>query len=132
MKINLSVQNEVILTNKQQKYLEKRLQKLDRFIKNRSEALVVDIKLSDETGSNKGGVDKQVSITIQIPGEQAPLHIIDTEDKVMRAFNVAISKVERQMRDSHRRLVKASHKGGRFDKVFGIIGKGFGHFRRKK
>lgn len=121
MKINLSVKKEIVLTVKQQKYIQKRLIKLDRFLKHKDQALVVDIKMSDDTGGAKGGVDKNVSITVQIPGEQAPLHISDREDKIMRAFNMAIDRVERKLREDHRQLVKATRTGGRFDKLFKII-----------
>ncbi len=125
MKINLSVKKEIVLTAKQQKYIEKRLHKLDRFLSNKDKALVVDLAMSDETNGAKGGTDKNVSITIQIPGEQAPVHIADREDKIMRAFNLAIDRVERKLREEHRKQVKDNRTGGRLDKIWKII-------RRKK
>jgi len=121
MKVNLNIGKEIFLTNKQQKYIERRLQRLVRFFKNKSEALVADIKLSDETGNTKGGVDKQVNITVQVPGEQAPIHIAEREDKILRSFNIAIAKVERQLREEHQKMVNLNRKGGRFDKIFGIL-----------
>lgn len=132
MKINLSVEKDIFLTTKQQRYIQKRLTKLDRFIKDKSEALVADIKLLDETGTTKGGVDKKVNITIQIPGDQATLHIQEKEDKIMRAFNTAITKVERRMRDEHQKQVQANRTGGRLDKVFGLFGKAARKLRRRK
>jgi ribosomal subunit interface protein len=124
MKINLSADKDIFLTTKQQQYIQKRLSKLDRFVKDRSEAVMADINLTDETGTTKGGVGKMVNITIQIPGEQAPLHIKEREDKIMRAFNMAIVKVERRMRDEHQKLVKANKTSGRLDKVFGFFKRG--------
>lgn len=121
MKINFSAKKDIFLTSKQQKYIEQRLSKLKRFIKNKDEAVTIDIKLNDETGGAKGGSDKNVNITVQIPGEQAPIHINDREDKIMRAFNMAIGKIERQLRDEHKRLVKANKTGGRLDKIWKII-----------
>ena len=121
MKINLSAKKDIFLTSKQQKYIQQRISKLKRFIKNNDEAVTIDIKLNDETGSAKGGSDKNVNITMQIPGEQAPIHISDRGDKIMRSFNMAINKVERQMRDEHKKIVKANKTGGRLDKIWKII-----------
>lgn len=121
MKVNLQVKKDILLTVKQQRYIEKRLAKLNRFIKDKTQAVFADIKLSDETGVAKGGVDKLVNITVQVPGEQAPIHITEREDKIMRAFNLAVDKVERRMREEHRRLVGQNRRGGRLDKIIGIL-----------
>ena len=124
MQINVSTRD-VIITAKQKRYIEKKVSRLNKYLKHES-PVTVDVALIDDSGPNKTGVTQTVKIDIISP--HYTLHVEEKKNNVMKAFVRAMSSSERQVRDQHKQEIQKSRKGGRFDKVFGILGK----FRRRK
>jgi len=125
MQINVST-HDVIITAKQKRYIEKKVSRLDKYLKH-EKPVTVSVQLIDDSGPNKSGVTQTVKIDVISP--HYTLHIEEKKNNVMKAFARAISSAERQVRDQHKKEIQRSRRGGRLDKVFGIFGR-FG--RRKK
>ena len=115
----------VIITARQKSYIEKKVSRLNKYLKN-EKPITVTVQLIDDSGPNKSGVTQTVKIDVTSP--HYSLHVEEKKNNVMRAFARAMSSTERQVRDQHTQEIQKSRKGGRFDKVFGILGK----FRRRK
>jgi len=124
MQINVSTRD-VIITAKQKRYIEKKVNRLNKYLKHEN-PVTVTVQLIDDSGPNKSGVTQTVKIDIISP--HYTLHVEEKKNNVMKAFARAMSSSERQVRDQHKQEIQKSRKGGRFDKVFGILGK----FRRRK
>ena len=124
MQINVSTRD-VIITARQKGYIEKKVNRLNKYLKHEN-PVTVTVQLIDDSGPNKSGVTQTVKIDIISP--HYTLHVEEKKNNVMKAFARAMSSSERQVRDQHKQEIQKSRKGGRFDKVFGILGK----FRRKK
>jgi len=124
MQINLSTRG-VIITARQKKYIERKIGRLNKYLKHES-PVKIDVQLVDDSGPNKNGVTQTVKIDVTSP--HYSLHIEEKKNNVMKAFARAVSSAERQVRDKHKQEIQKSRKGGRLDKVFGILGK----FRRRK
>lgn len=124
MDVSISTRG-VIVTARQKSYIEKKFNKIDKYLKHRSPVKAA-VQLIDDSGPNKSGVTQTVKIDLDAPGYE--LHVEEKKNNLMKAFANAISSVERQVRDQHKKEIEKSRKGGRFDKVFGI----FDRMRRKK
>jgi len=124
MQINVSTRD-VIITARQKSYIEKKVSRLNKYLKHEN-PVTVNVQLIDDSGPNKSGVTQTVKIDVTSPN--IALHVEEKKNNVMRAFARAMSSTERQVRDQHKQEIQKSRKGGRFDKVFGILGK----FRRRK
>ncbi|MCX6812350.1 MAG: HPF/RaiA family ribosome-associated protein [Candidatus Berkelbacteria bacterium] len=124
MQINIRTTG-VIITARQKGQIEKNLTKLKKYLKNES-PVKVDVQLIDDAGSEKNSTQ---TVKIDITSEHYSLHVEEKKNNVMKAFVRAFSATDRQLRDRHKKEIEKNQKtGGRFDKVFGILGK----FRRKK
>lgn len=124
MQINVTTRD-VIITARQKSEIEKRVSRLNKYLKNEDPA-VVTVALIDDSGPNKTGVTQTVKIDLICPS--ISVHVEEKKNNLMKAFVRAFSSVDRQVRDHHKKTVQKTQRGGRFDKVFGILGK----FRRKK
>lgn len=124
MQINVSTRG-VIITVRQKKYIERKIARLNKYLRHES-PVKIDVQLIDDSGPNKSGVTQTVKIDVTSP--HYSLHIEEKKNNVMKAFTRALSSTDRQIRDRHKQEIQKSRKGGRLDKVFGILGK----FRRKK
>ena len=71
---------------------------LDRVL-GQEPAVQVEVHLVDTTGENKGGMDKEVRITVHVPGHPA-LHITEQSDEIHRAIAAASDRVERAAKKS--------------------------------
>jgi putative sigma-54 modulation protein len=54
----------------------------------------VEVHLVDTTGENKGGMDKEVRVTMHLPGAPS-VHITETSNDIHRAVAIASDRVER-------------------------------------
>ncbi|TSC94953.1 MAG: hypothetical protein Athens101428_78 [Candidatus Berkelbacteria bacterium Athens1014_28] len=124
MQINVTTRD-VIITARQKSEIEKRVSRLNKYLKN-EDPVVVSVALIDDSGPNKTGVTQTVKIDVSCPN--LSVHVEEKKNNLMKAFVRAFSSVDRQIRDRHQKEIKKSRRGGRFDKVFGILGK----FRRRK
>ena len=124
MQINVSTRD-VIFTARQKSYIEKKVSRLNKYLKHEN-PVTVNVQLIDDSGPNKSGVTQTVKIDVTSP--HYSLHVEEKKNNVMRAFARAMLSTERQVRDQHKQEIQKSRKGGRLDKVFGILGK----FRRRR
>lgn len=126
MQINV-VTKDVIITARQKSFIEKKISRLKKYLKHES-PVKVEVHLIDDSGPNKTGVTQTVKINVA--SEHYNLHVEEKKNNnIMKAFANALRSVDRQVRDQHKKEIdKTRQGGGRFDKVFGFIGK----FRRKK
>ena len=125
MQINVATKD-VIITNKQKRYIEKKINNLNKYLR-QERPVKVDVHLIDDSGPNKTGVTQTVKI--DVASEHYNIHVEEKKNNVMKAFANAMKAVDRQVRDQHKREIdKTRQGGGRFDKIYGIFGK----FRRKK
>lgn len=109
----------VIITSKQKAGMEKKLKKMKKYIPD--EPLTIDLTLRDETSSEKGGIDQKVEINATFGKEK--IFVSETDDRLMRAYALALNRFERQLSRLHRRRIsKTQHGGGgRFEKLWGVI-----------
>lgn len=124
MQINVSTRD-VIITAKQKRYIEKKVNRLNKYLKHEN-PVTADVVFIDDSGPNKSGVTQTVKIDINSP--HFAVHVEEKKNNVMKAFARAMGAAERQVRDKHKQEIQKSRRGGRFDKVFGILGK----FKRRK
>ena len=115
----------VIITARQKSYIEKKVSRLNKYLKN-EKPITVTVQLIDDSGPNKSGVTQTVKIDVTSPN--IALHVEEKKNNIMKAFARAMLSTERQVRDQHKQEIQKSRKGGRLDKVFGILGK----FRRRR
>jgi ribosomal subunit interface protein len=114
MKIEFHIKD-IVITAKQKSIIEKKMQKLKRYLK--SEPLIIDVYLRDETSPEKGGADQSVELSAVFNHEK--IFIREVDDRLMRAFAFAYKAFERQMERTHRKLVEKNQEIGenRVDKV---------------
>lgn len=125
MQINV-VTKDVIITARQKSFIEKKINRLNKYLKHEN-PVSIEVHLIDDSGPNKSGVTQTVKI--DVVSEHYNIHVEEKKNNTMKAFANALRSVDRQIRDKHKQEVQKAHKGGgRFDKVFGILGK----FRRRK
>jgi len=115
----------VIITARQKSYIEKKVSRLNKYLKHEN-PVTVNVQLIDDSGPNKSGVTQTVKIDVTSPN--IALHVEEKKNNIMKAFARAMLSTERQVRDQHKQEIQKSRKGGRLDKVFGILGK----FRRRR
>ena len=118
MKINVQAKG-VIITSKQKSLIEKKIAKLKKYIPD--EPATIEVILSDETGTEKGGIDQNVNIFATFGKEKIIIQEVD--DRLMRGFAFALKRFERQLsRYHHRKVAEVQHGGGgRLDKVWKIM-----------
>jgi ribosomal subunit interface protein len=118
MKINIQTKD-VILTAKQKSMIERKISKMKRYVS--SEVLVVDVMLTDETSSEKGGIDQAVHINATFGKDS--IFIKEIDNRLMRAFAKALKRFERQLSKYHQEKIDKVQRGGggRFDKLFGVV-----------
>ena len=120
MKINFQTK-EVILTSKQKSRMQKKLTKMKKYFNNSPSQ--IDVFLSDDSSSEKGGIDQKVQIQTICGKEKIIVEEVD--DRLMRAFLFALKRFERQLRRQHKKRIDKTKRGGggRFDKLWGIVKK---------
>lgn len=119
MKINIQTKG-VIITAKQKSAIEKKLLRLKRYTKEWG-SVRCDVKLIDETGPEKGGIDQSVQINITLPKES--FFIKETDDRIMRAFGFAYKILERKLRRYNDKFTSDRHrKGSRLKSVINVVG----------
>lgn len=119
MKINIQTKG-VIITAKQKSVIEKKLMRLKRYVKEWS-PVVCDIKLLDQTGENKGGVDQAIHIKVNLPKET--IFIEEVDDRMMRAFGFAYKILERKLkRYSQKYTYDRRRQGSKFKAVANVVG----------
>ena len=115
----------VIITARQKSYIEKKVSRLNKYLKHEN-PVTVNVQLIDDSGPNKSGVTQTVKIDVTSP--HYSLHVEEKKNNVMRAFARAMLSTERQVRDQHKQEIQKSRKGGgRLEKVWGLFNK----FKRK-
>ena len=120
MKINIHVDG-VIITSKQKTLMERKLQKMKRYVSD--EPMAIDLILKDESSAEKGGVDQKVEISATFGKEK--IFITETDDRMLRAFAFASKRFERQLSRFHEKRVSQNQNGGggRLEKLWGVIKK---------
>jgi len=120
------VTKDVIITARQKSDIEKKIGRLKKYLKHES-PVAVEVHLIDDSGPNKNGVTQ--SVKIDVTSEHYNIHVEEKRNNIMKAFALALSSVDRQVRDQHKKEIQKAHTGGgRFDKVYEILGR----FRKKK
>lgn len=119
MKVNIQTKG-IIITAKQKSVMDRKLLRLKRYVKEWS-PINCDVKLIDETGENKGGVDQSVHINISLPRET--IFIKETDDRIMRAFQFAYKILERKLRRYNQRYtLDRRREASRFKSVINVVG----------
>ena len=119
MKINFHTKG-VIVTAKQKSQMERKLQKLSRYVKD-VRPVVCDITLADESGSEKNGIDQCVRINFLIPKES--IHVEEVDDRIVRAFGFAYSALERRLRRYSKKKTDLERRdSSRIKNLFGSVG----------
>ena len=119
MKINIQIKG-VVITAKQKSLIEKKLMRLKRYTKEWS-PVNCDVKLYDQTGESKGGVDQAVDIKITLPKET--IFVEEVDDRMMRAFAYAYQTVERRLRRYSQKFTSNKRReGSRFKAVANVVG----------
>jgi ribosomal subunit interface protein len=116
MKIEIHTDG-VILTAKQKAGMEKKLSRMKKFIPD--EPLTIDLILKDETSAEKGGIDQKVEINATFGKEK--IFVSEVDDRLMRAFVLALKRFERQITRYHRKRIDQIQKTGRLDKIWKIV-----------
>ena len=118
MKINIQTKG-VLITSKQKAQVEKKITRMKRYVK--EEPLTVDVMFIDETSPQKGGIDQAVHINATFGKEK--IFIEEVDDRLMRAFALALKRFERQLTRFHRKKVEKLHKvgEGRLEKIIGFV-----------
>ena len=106
MKVEMHIKD-IVITAKQKSLIEKKLQKLKRYIKD--EPMTVDCYLMDETSAEKGGTDQAVELSAVFGKEK--IFVREVDDRLMRAFAFAYRSFERQMSRFHKKRIDDSHEG---------------------
>jgi len=119
MKVNIQTKG-IIITAKQKSVMERKLLRLKRYVKEWS-PVNCDLKLIDETGENKGGVDQSVHINVLLPRET--IFIKETDDRIMRAFQFAYKILERKLRRYNQKYtLDRRREASRFKSVINVVG----------
>ena len=112
----------VVVTSKQKAFIEKKIARLKRYLKDVN-PVVVEIRLVDESGPNKGGVDQAVYIDLILPKES--IHISEVDDRIMRAFGYSFSVLERRIkRYAGKTVGEKRRKGSKIKKITNLVGSG--------
>ena len=125
MQINV-VTKDVIITARQKSDIEKKISRLNKYLKHEN-PVTVEVHLIDDSGPNKNGVTQTVKI--DVASEHYNIHVEEKKSNIMKSFANALRSVDRQLRDQHKQEIeKTRTRTNRFEKVFGIFDK----FKRKK
>jgi ribosomal subunit interface protein len=118
MKINIHTDG-IIITAKQKAMMEKKLSRMKRYLPD--ENIIIDLLLKDETSEEKGGVDQNVHINATFGKEK--IFIEEEDDRLLRAFAIALKRFERQLSRYHRKRIDKVKRGGggRFEKLLKVI-----------
>jgi len=119
MKVNFQTKG-IIITSKQKSIIERKISRIKKYL-NGSEPSVVDVILIDQSGTEKGGVDQCVHLSVIIGKEK--VFVEEVDNRIMRAFAYALERLERSLRRRHEKIVEKGQEtgGGRLEKVFGIL-----------
>lgn len=119
VKINFHTKG-IIVTAKQKSQMERKLQKLSRYVKD-VEPVVCDITLADESGPEKNGIDQCVRINFLIPKER--IHVEEVDDRIVRAFGFAYSALERRLRRYSKKRTNLERRDrSRLKNIIGSVG----------
>jgi len=119
MRVNIQTKG-VIITAKQKSAMEKKLLRLKRYTKEWS-PVNCEVKLIDETGPEKGGIDQTVSLNVILPKET--IFIKETDDRVMRAFGFVYQILERKLRRYNQKFTSDKRReASRFKAVINVVG----------
>jgi ribosomal subunit interface protein len=119
MRVNIQTKG-VIITAKQKSAMEKKLLRLKRYTKEWT-PVICDVKLIDETGPEKGGIDQTVQINVVLPKEI--IFIKETDDRIMRAFGFAHQILERKLRRYNQKFTSDRRReASRFKAVINVVG----------
>ena len=82
---------------------------------------MIDVILQDESSSEKGGMDQMVKLIATFGKEK--IYIEEVDERLMKAFAIALQRFERDLERFHERRTDRSKKPGglRWEKVLGII-----------
>ena len=117
MKIEFHIKD-VVLTASQKSLIEKKLQKLKRYVKD--ETLIMDVYLTDETSAEKGGVDQSVELSATFSNEK--FFVREVDSRLLRAFAFAYKKLDRNLYDFHEKKLDRTQKGdNHFDRFLKAI-----------
>ena len=119
MRVNIQTRG-VIITAKQKSVIEKKLLRLKRYTKEWG-LISCDIKLIDETGPEKGGINQTVQINVVLPKET--IFIKETDDRIMRAFGFAQQILERKLRRYNQKHTSDRRReASRFKAMMNVVG----------
>jgi len=120
------VTKDVIITARQKSDIEKKISRLNKYLKHEN-PVTVEVHLIDDSGPNKNGVTQ--SVKIDVVSEHYNVHVEEKKNNIMKAFANALHSVDRQVRDKHKKEIEKTRTGtNRFEKIYGIFDK----FKRKK
>ncbi|HOX41154.1 MAG TPA: HPF/RaiA family ribosome-associated protein [bacterium] len=111
---------DVVLTDKNRSYIERRIRKLKHYI--HDEPVMVDVYLTDESSKEKGGDDQSVEIAAMIKGKKLFVH--ETDPEIMVAFAKAYEGFDRKIKEIHARRIDRSQKprDGRIERLLKRFG----------
>lgn len=119
MRVNIQTKG-VIITAKQKSQMEKKLLRLKRYTKEWS-LVNCEVKLIDETGPEKGGIDQTVQINVILPRET--IFIKETDDRILRAFGFAFQILERKLRRYNQKFTSDRRReASRFKSMMNVVG----------
>lgn len=119
MKVSIQTKG-VIITAKQKSGIEKKLLRLKRYTREWS-PVNCEVKLIDETGPEKGGIDQTVQINAILPKET--IFIKETDDRIMRAFGFAYQILERKLRRYNQKFTSDRRReASRFKAMANVVG----------
>ena len=117
MKINITTKG-VIITAKQKSQMERQLMRLKKYVRD-IEPITINLKLIDQTGPEKGGVDQAVHINVMLPKDK--IFIEEVDDRIVRAFQYAYKILERRLRRYVDKMVgERRRQGSRFKAIYNV------------
>lgn len=123
MKINFHTKG-VIVTAKQKSHIEKKLQRLNRYVKG-VRPVVCNISLVDESGIERNGIDQKVKINFLLPKEN--IFIEEVDDRILRAFSFAHKALERRLRRYSKKKTDLERRDrSRIKNIMGSVGGAMG------
>ncbi len=95
------------------------LDRLNRLIKLIVEPAIVELNFEDERGGLKQGQDKKVQLNLIQVDRSEPIHASRLSDSFKASFDLALDRLERQLRRDHSKAIKRSSPSLRnlFDRV---------------
>jgi len=119
VKVNIQIKG-VVITAKQKSLIEKKLLRLKRYVRE-WDPVVCDVKMLDQTGENKGGIDQAIHLKVTLPKET--IFVEEVDDRMMRAFGFAYQALERRLKRYNQKHTAVDRRqASRFKSVVNLVG----------